>query len=324
MNSKPATELSQFAADVLAGLSSTPKQLSSKYFYDDEGTRLFQEIMKLPEYYLTGCELEIFEKQSDEIFKAFANGSNAFDLIELGAGDGTKTAVLVSHFLKRYADISYMPIDISEEALDALTAKFSAEFPALRMEAKRGDYFNILGSLKNGGGRRKVLLFLGSNIGNFTRDQSVKFFRDLREVMNPKDLLFIGFDLQKDPHVIAAAYDDARGVTAEFNLNLLKRINRELGGNFDIDNWTHYANYRPNEGSARSFLISREKQEVSIAAVNRTFEFDQWEAVFMEISQKYNLTMIEGLAASSGFDIKQNFFDGRNYYCDSLWRLGPT
>src|SRR6476660_9244857 len=115
MQSKPATELSQFAADVLTGLSSTPKQLSSKYFYDDEGTRLFQEIMKLPEYYLTGCELEIFEKQSDEIFKAFDNGSNAFDLIELGAGDGTKTAVLVSHFLQHSADISYSPIDISRE-----------------------------------------------------------------------------------------------------------------------------------------------------------------------------------------------------------------
>jgi len=323
MNSKPATELSQFASEVLAGLSATPKQLSSKYFYDDEGTRLFQEIMKLPEYYLTGCELEIFEKQTDEIFTAFANGSNAFDLIELGAGDGTKTAVLVSHFLKRDADISYVPIDISEEALDALTAKFLAEFPALRFEAKRGDYFNILGSLKNCGGRRKVLLFLGSNIGNFTREQSVKFFCDLREVMNPNDLLFIGFDLQKDPHVIAAAYDDAQGVTAEFNLNLLKRINRELGGNFDLDKWIHYANYRPNEGSARSFLISRENQQVRINALDHSFEFEQWEAVFMEISQKYNLSMIEGLAASSGFEIKQNFFDRRNYYCDSLWRLGP-
>jgi len=324
MNSKPATELSQFAADVLAGLSSTPKQLSSKYFYDDEGTRLFQEIMKLPEYYLTGCELEIFETKADEIFKAFANGSNAFDLIELGAGDGTKTAVLVSHFLKRNADISYMPIDISEEALGTLTAKFTAEFPTLRMDAKRGDYFNILDSLKNSGGRRKVRLFLGSNIGNFTRDQSVKFFRDLRQVMDPSDLLFVGFDLQKDPHVIATAYDDAQGVTAEFNLNLLKRINRELGGDFNIDKWIHYANYRPNEGSARSFLISREKQQVCIEAINRTFEFDQWEAVFMEISQKYNLAMIESLAASSGFEIKQNFFDSRNYYCDSLWRVASS
>ena len=321
MTATVANEINQFAADVLEGLLATPKQLSSKYFYDDEGSRLFQEIMKLPEYYLTGCELEIFERQAGEIFKTFANGSNAFDLIELGAGDGTKTAVLIDHFLHRDADISYSPIDISQEALDALTSKFNSEFPALRMDAKQGDYFNILKSLKNGDGRRKVLLFLGSNIGNFTLEQSVRFFRDLRAVMSANDLLFIGFDLLKDPHVIVNAYDDSQGVTARFNLNLLKRINRELGADFDVEKWTHYAVYRPVQCAARSFLISREKQTVRIDALNRRFEFDQWEAVFMEISQKYNLSMIENMAADSGFSIKQNFFDSRNYYCDSLWQL---
>src|SRR6476659_2959212 len=167
MTATHSTELNQFATDVLDGLSARPKHLSSKYFYDDEGSRLFQEIMKLPEYYLTVCELEIFEQQADPIFRAFANGSNAFDLIELGAGDGTKTAVLVSHFLERNADITYSPIDISQEALDALSDKFSGEFPSLRMETRQGDYFQILKSLKNGGSRRKVLMFLGSNIGNF-------------------------------------------------------------------------------------------------------------------------------------------------------------
>ena len=140
--------------------------------------------------------------------------------------------------------------------------------------------------------------------------------------MNSEDLLFIGFDLQKDPRVIVPAYDDLRGVTAKFNLNLLARINRELGANFDLDNFSHYANYRPVEGAARSYLISRERQSVYIAALDRTFEFGQWEAVFMEISRKYDLVMIEELAAESGFDIKQNFFDSKNYYCDSLWE--PT
>ena len=320
MNATQSTEMSQFATDVLHGLWDSPKHLSSKYFYDDEGSRLFQEIMQLPEYYLTGCELEIFERQADDIFKAFANGSNAFDLIELGAGDGTKTAVLVSHFLEHNADISYSPIDISAEALDALSQKFNTEFPALRIETRQGDYFNILQSLKNGSGRRKVLMFLGSNIGNFTKQQAVDFFQHLREVMNVCDLLFVGFDLQKDPHVIANAYDDAAGITARFNLNLLTRINRELGGNFDLEKFTHYANYRPIDGSARSYLMSREKQDVRIDALDRTFLFDQWEAIFMEISQKYNLSMIERIAAESGFAIKQNFYDSRNYYCDSLWQ----
>ena len=321
MTATHSTELNQFATDVLEGLSSDPKQLSSKYFYDDEGSRLFQEIMKLPEYYLTRCELEIFEKQAEDIFAAFRNGGIAFDLIELGAGDGTKTAVLVSHFLERNADITYSPIDISQEALDALSDKFSAEFPSLRMETRQGDYFQILKSLKNGNGRRKVLMFLGSNIGNFTREQSVSFFRDLRAVMSENDLLFIGFDLLKDPHVIVRAYDDEQGVTAKFNLNLLRRINRELGGNFELDKWTHYAVYRPVQCAARSFLISREKQSVHIKALNRTFEFDQWEAVFMEISQKYTVSMIEEMAVESGFEVKQNFFDDRSYYCDSLWKL---
>ena len=320
MQESTSPELTQFAEDVLRGLSSTPKSLSSKYFYDDEGTRLFQEIMKLPEYYLTGCELEIFTRQADEIFRAFANGKAAFDLIELGAGDGTKTAVLIDHFLKQDADISYSPIDISQEAVDALTEKFNREFPALRMNAMNGDYFKVLRSLKNDTGRRKVLLFLGSNIGNFSREQSIDFFRQLRGVMSEGDLLFIGFDLQKDPHVIAAAYDDPKGVTAKFNINLLARINRELGGDFDLDKFIHYANYRPNEGSARSFLISRETQTVNIGAVGRSFEFDQWEPIFMEISQKYSLAAIESLASESGFQIKQNFFDSRRYYCDSLWQ----
>ena len=319
MQSSTTPELTQFAEDVLKGLSSTPKELSSKYFYDDEGSRLFQEIMKLPEYYLTGCEQEIFETQTDAIHREFANGKNEFDLIELGAGDGTKTAVLVDHFLKAGADISYWPIDISQEALDALTEKFNAKFPALKMSPRNGDYFNILRSLKNGGRRRKVLLFLGSNIGNFTGEQSVSFFRSLRGVMSDDDLLFIGFDLQKDTHVIGSAYDDATGITAKFNLNLLSRINRELGANFDLDKFTHYANYRPIEGSARSYLMSREKQTVHVAALGRDFEFDQWEAVFMEISQKYSIQMIESLATESGFVIKQNFFDSKNYYCDSLW-----
>lgn len=320
MESSTSTELSHFAEDVLRGLSSTPKELSSKYFYDDEGSRLFQEIMKLPEYYLTGCEKEIFSRQTEEIFRAFANGDRAFDLIELGAGDGSKTAVLVEHFLKQNADITYSPIDISQEALDALTDKFKREFPALKMNAMNGDYFKILESLKNHSKRRKILLFLGSNIGNFGRDQAIDFFRSLRAVMNDDDLLFIGFDLQKDPHVIAAAYDDAAGVTAKFNLNLLTRINNELGGSFEIDKFTHYANYRPIEGSARSFLISREKQTVNIESLGRSFDFDQWEAVFMEISQKYSHQMIKELATASGFEITENFCDSRNYYCDSLWQ----
>lgn len=320
MHNSTSPELTTFAEDVLRGLSSSPKRLSSKYFYDDEGSRLFQEIMKLPEYYLTRAEYKLFTEQTNEIIAAVAGDSEKIDLIELGAGDGTKTAVLIGHLLDQHVDFTYSPIDISKEACDALSAKFKSEFPDLQINPHHGDYFKILGSLKNGNDRRKVILFLGSNIGNFIHDEAVDFFRHLRSVMNKNDRIFIGFDMQKDPRVIVRAYDDAAGVTAAFNLNLLRRINRELGADFVVENFSHYAQYRPVECAARSFLISREKQTVHIAALNRTFELEQWEPIFMEISQKYTAAMIEELAAASGFEIAVTFLDTENFYCDSLWQ----
>lgn len=320
MGSTTSPELSQFAEDVLRGLSSTPKQLSSRYFYDDEGSRLFMEIMKLPEYYPTRAEMKIFTEQTDAICEAFTLGANGLDIIELGAGDGTKTAVLIDHLLKQRVDFTYQPIDISQEANDALLAKFRSRFPDLRIAPHTGDYFKVLGTLKNENGRRKVVLFLGSNIGNFLRDNAVAFFRSLRNVMNKNDRLFIGFDMQKDPRTIVAAYDDKQGVTAAFNLNLLRRINRELEADFDLDKFSHYAQYRPMECAARSFLISREKQTVTIKALNRSFSFEQWEAIFMEISQKYTHAMIDELAGDGGFEIEREFYNEVDFYIDSLWR----
>ena len=320
MGSTTSPELSQFAEDVLRGLSSTPKQLSSRYFYDDEGSRLFMEIMKLPEYYPTRAEMKIFTERTDAICEAFTLGANGLDIIELGAGDGTKTAVLIDHLLNQDVDFTYQPIDISQEANDALSAKFRDRFPELRIAPHTGDYFKVLGTLKNENGRRKVILFLGSNIGNFLRDNAVAFFRSLRNVMHENDRLFIGFDMQKDPRTIVAAYDDKQGVTAAFNLNLLRRINRELGADFDLDKFSHYAQYRPMECAARSFLISREKQTVTIKALNRSFNFEQWEAIFMEISQKYTHAMIDELAGDGGFEIEREFYNEVDFYIDSLWR----
>ncbi len=323
MKASGRTELTQFAEDVLRGLSSDPKWLSSRYFYDDEGSRLFMEIMKLPEYYPSRAELNVFTKYADEIHRAFTEGADSFDLIELGAGDGSKTAVLIEHFLSKDIPFTYSPIDISQEANDALSANFSKRFPELQIDPHTGDYFNILESLKHEGDRRKILMFLGSNIGNFQQKKALEFFSGLRSVMADDDRLFIGFDMQKDPRVIVAAYDDAQGVTAAFNLNLLTRINRELGGNFDVSKFSHYAQYRPLECAARSFLISREKQTVTIDALGRSFEFEQWEAIFMEISQKYTRVMIEDLAAGSGFRIEREFTDEEYFYTDSLWMPLP-
>ncbi|MCY7376060.1 MAG: L-histidine N(alpha)-methyltransferase [Pyrinomonadaceae bacterium] len=315
-----AIKQNTFADDVMKGLSGTPKFLSSKYFYDDEGSRLFLEIMKLPEYYLTRAETEIFSTQTRQIFEAFAENAAGFDLIELGAGDGSKTSLLVDFFLKQNAVFKYVPIDISAEALNLLTENFQAKFPTLSIQSEQGDYFQTLETFKSKFDRRKIILFLGSNIGNFAADQAVVFFKSLREVMNPNDLLFVGFDLQKNPRQIRQAYDDKQGVTAQFNLNLLTRINRELGANFSVPDFSHYATYHPIDGAARSFLISRKAQTVSIEVLNRQFEFADWEPIFMEISQKYSQPMIENLAKTSGFEVSQYFFDGQKFYSNALWK----
>lgn len=321
MQSSGSAKRDVFAEDVLEGLSLTPKQLSSKYFYDDEGSRLFTEIMKLPEYYLTRAEFEIFTGQSRQICDAFTAGVSEFDLIELGAGDGTKTAVLIKELLGRGVDFSYIPIDISREALDVLTSKFRGSFPDLNIGPMLGDYFRILETLRDKRSRRKVLMFLGSNIGNFSAERMDEFLGGLRSVMNPGDLLLIGFDLVKDPRTILRAYDDSQGITAAFNLNLLRRINRELGADFDLDKFIHHAVYDPSECAALSYLVSRERQIVHVEALGRSFEFEPWEAIFTERSCKFSPRMIENLARGSGFRITESFCDDGRLFADSLWEL---
>lgn len=321
MSNSTQKKQNTFAEDVFEGLSDNPKHLSSKYFYDDEGSRLFQEIMKLPEYYLTRSEDEIFRKQTENIFNCFKAGKNGFDLIELGAGDGTKTSLLVDYFLKQRADFRYVPIDISSEALNFLTDKFNKEFPDLDIQTEQGDYFKTLQTFSDRSDKRKIILFLGSNIGNFREKQAVEFFKHLREVMNSDDLIFIGFDLHKNPKSILNAYSDSQDVTAKFNLNLLKRINRELGANFNTEEFSHYASYHPTECAARSYLISQQEQTVKIESLNKNFHFKKWEPIYMEVSQKYNIEMIENLAKNSGFEIVKNFYDENRFYTNSLWKV---
>ena len=199
MQSASETKQNTFAEDILEGLEANPKYFSSKYFYDDEGSRLFQEIMKLPEYYLTRSEYEILSRRTAAIFDAFEAGAGAFDLIELGAGDGSKTALLVEYFLGRKVDFRYVPLDISSEALNVLSEKFKREFPGLDIRPEQGDYFKTLETFAEKSERKKIILFLGSNVGNFSEEEALAFFTDLRKVMNERDFLFVGFDLHKNP-----------------------------------------------------------------------------------------------------------------------------
>ncbi|NPD44112.1 MULTISPECIES: L-histidine N(alpha)-methyltransferase [unclassified Lentimicrobium] len=312
--------LNAFAKDCLDGLSADKKYLSSKYFYDHWGSKIFQDIMRMPEYYLTDCELEIFEKQKEDIYQAFSSHTSSFELVELGAGDGLKTKILLNHFLNKEIDFEYAPIDISESAVNQLLVDLEQEFPKLKTRGLIGDYFHLLEEL-NHQDLPKVLLFLGSNIGNFNRGKAVSFLSKLREQMKDHDQLFIGFDLKKDPQIILNAYSDPHGLTAAFNLNLLSRMNRELEANFDISAFKHLETYDEESGATKSFLISQKKQMVYLLKLEEQVSFEKGESIFMEISQKYDEAMINDLANSSGFKVSHSFYDSRHYYLNSLWEL---
>lgn len=308
-----------FAQDVRQGLSSKPKYLKSKYFYDAEGDKLFQKIMGLSEYYLTDCEFEIIQQHREKLLQAFSPSGKPFLLGELGAGDGLKTKLLLKYFHSRQANFTYLPNDISENVLNILKKDLSGDLPGLRVRPYPGDYFEALDRMNQSEKEAKAILFLGSTIGNFLYSDAIAFLGKINQCLNPSDQLLIGFDLKKDPRVILKAYNDPSGITARFNLNLLKRINRELEGEFKPENFYHYPIYNPLNGETRSFLISKMAQRVKIKALNAVYHFKMGEAISMEISQKYDLDMIHDLAAKSGFSVQSNYFDNRHYFVDSLW-----
>jgi len=310
-----------FAVDVLSGLSAKQKFLSSKYFYDEKGSKIFQDIMQMPEYYLTDCELEIFKNSQQEILDAFSENNASFDLVELGAGDGIKTKILLSHFLSQKAKFKYSPIDISEDSVVNLVAELNHDLPELKVNGLIGDYFDLMKKIIPNGYTKKIILFLGSNIGNYNEQMSLEFLGKLKDVLYPQDMLFIGFDMKKDPDVILKAYNDPHGHTAAFNLNLLQRINDELNADFNLENFYHKEEYNPQTGTASSFLISKIEQHITINEFSTTIQFTKGERIFMEISQKYDLDIINELALKSGFEVVRNFFDERLYFTNSLWKL---
>jgi dimethylhistidine N-methyltransferase len=255
------------------------------------------------------------------VAEAFTENNIQYNLIELGAGDGLKTKVLLSYFHDQNAYFEYTPIDISEDAVKNLVMDLKRELPGIKINGKVGDYFRLIEEINRYDHTKKILLFLGSNIGNYNKDETLDFLNKLKSVMHSRDLLFIGFDLKKDPDIILKAYNDPHGHTAAFNLNLLQRINNELNANFVLHNFKHHEVYDPQSGTAKSKLISLEKQEVEIHDLNKTISFEKGESIFMEISQKYDMRMIMDLADKSGFEIVRNFYDKRQYFVNSLWKL---
>jgi dimethylhistidine N-methyltransferase len=308
-----------FAEDIRAGLTASPKYLPSKYFYDAKGDELFQMIMDLKEYYPTRCEYEILSDHKEEMLKLFNQSDKDFRLIEFGAGDGKKTKVLLRYFEDKKVDFTYIPIDISAHVLGLLEDDIKQSQPGLKVETMACEYFEALDMLNARSKVPKVMMFLGSSIGNFTIKQAQEFLQKLGAKMNSGDLLMIGFDLKKNPHIILDAYNDKAGVTKAFNLNLLERINEELGADFDPFNFTHFPTYDPLTGETKSFLVSRKNHKVYINALEQSITFGAWEPIYMELSQKYDLKMIRALAKEAGLSVKKNFFDNRHYFVNSVW-----
>ena len=309
---------SVFTQEVQEGLSTFPKYLSSKYFYDETGDKLFQEIMAMPEYYLTNAEFEILKNQKIEITSYFSSREEAFDLFELGAGDGKKTKILLKHLLDSGHDFEYRPIDISQNALDQLEKNLLRELPNLTINPLQGTYFETLQDIGNQKEKKKIILFLGSNIGNLLHPNAISFLQQLKDVMASGDLLFMGMDQKKNPQTILDAYNDKTGITEAFNKNVLARINTELGGNFDLDSFLHWEVYDPESGTAKSYLVSKIEQRIYIEALGLEVDFNRWETIHTEISQKYDDDTVKWLAKESGLEIIASFEDDKKLFKDYL------
>lgn len=311
------SKATQLYEDVIAGLTASPKHLSSKYFYDAAGDKLFQELMACDEYYPTKCELEIFKDKTDDICDAIIGAGDAFDLIELGAGDAMKSSFLLTRLIEKRALFSYLPIDISENVISYLTVTLPVTLPGLQLTGLNGEYFDMLEKAAAISNRRKVVMFLGSNIGNMQHDDAAAFCAELRNHLSEGDMLLIGFDLKKNPATILAAYNDKGGITRRFNLNLLERINRELGANFDVSKFEHYPTYDPESGACKSYLISTCQQQVKIGAATIRFHKDEY--IFMEISQKFTPEQISEMAGEAGFEQASLFYDSKKWFTDAMW-----
>jgi len=306
-----------FALDIDAGLSAETKFLQSKYFYDDEGSRIFQEIMAMPEYYPTRCEEEILSKHAADLADAVAKPK--MHAIELGAGDGRKILHLLRELNSRCEDALYSPIDISEEALRQVGERMQKRLPELEVQTIQGEYFEMLQRLKDShSDRPRLVLFLGGNIGNFNQEKAGRFLRQLFDSMHIGDQLLLGVDLKKSPSIILPAYSDSHGITARFNLNLLKRINRELNADFNLKYFRHYASYSPESGEVRSYLISQKEQEVYIGALDKTFAFKAWENIHTEISRKYSEDELKMQLQDAGFKWKSAWYDSDYFFADVL------
>ncbi len=308
-----------FEEDIFNGLTNHNKYLPSKYFYDSKGDRLFQEIMAMPEYYLTDSEFNILTNFKEQIADLCYKENRPFNLIELGAGDGKKTKILLEYLSETNVPFNYQPIDISQNALDQLALSLKKEMPKVTVQKIQGTYFEGLKKIE-ASTDKKIILFLGSNIGNMEHKNAIDFLSSIRLYMNDDDLLLVGFDLKKNPQTVLDAYNDSAGITAAFNKNILTRINNTLQGNFNLDTFEHWETYDPQTGTAKSYLVSTIEQVVTIEELELEITFKAWETIHTEISQKYDEQSVHWIANNAGLSIEAEFGDDKNYYKNYIFK----
>jgi L-histidine N-alpha-methyltransferase len=306
-----------FAEDVRGGLSSDPKRLFPKYFYDPLGSQLFDAICLLPEYYLTRAENEILARHADEIVKEV--DGHDISLLEMGSGSASKTRLIIESLLRRQSELLFIPVDISASALETSSRVLLQSYPSLRIRAYASDYYDGLAALAEEQRASTLALFLGSNIGNFDEDESHTFLRALRRVLRAGDALLLGADLRKPSDILEDAYDDSLGVTAAFNLNQLARINRELDADFNLRAFRHHVIYNEEVGRVEVYIESLREQSVSIGKLGMEIRFREGERIHTENSYKYDLEGLSHLAQETGYTRARTWLDEHERFSSNLF-----
>jgi len=304
------------AGDVLAGLTARPKRLPCHLLYDARGSALFEAITELPQYYLTRAERGIFTEHGRDLM---AQAGGNLTLIELGAGTASKTRILIDALLRRQLRAVFYPIDVSAAALEVAVRRLNGSFPRLLVRPMVADYSAGLAQLRRLPGR-KLVLFIGSSIGNFEPAEAAALLGRIRHQLAPGDAFLLGTDLVKERRLLLDAYNDHQGITAEFNKNLLARINRELGGHFDFERFRHVALWNPVASRIEIYLESLERQRVSIDALALTVHFEPGERIHTENSYKFTIPMARSILREGGFEPETTCYDPHRWFADHLAR----
>jgi len=308
----------EFVKDVEKGLADKQKHISPKFFYDKKGSKLFEEICDQPEYYLNRSESLILKRSVDEIMDKL--GEKQISIIELGNGNSLKTRILLKPFLANLRKVCYFPIDISLKTLKKSLKDLSKEYVNLEIFGICSDYvsgltkINDFMKMKNNIPKNKLIIFLGSSIGNFHPKEAKNFLYSLKSYIRQEDALLIGIDLEKDKRILDKAYNDKKGLTAKFNLNILSRINRELDGEFKLSSFEHKSFYNIHKHRIEMHLESKLDQEVRVGATKKTFHFKKGETIHTENSYKYSQNNLNELVKNAGLEMIQSFTDRKKQY----------